>query len=642
MLLGISIPAQTVSEVLGAHFGRTEEMRPSASTASLDDAAASLTPLRRVRVDLVDLRYAPVVRDAKGNRTQKRVIHGVTTSFLPGTVSALMGPSGSGKTSLLTVVAGFVDTSHVSGDLLVNGEKTQVGKKLVGIVFQDDMMLPALTAFETVKFAADLRMPRRCTDAERTEACDAILHELGLSHVRNQLVGGAARRGVSGGERKRLAVGVELVTRPALLLMDEPTSGLDAAAALSLMRTLKALASRGQTVVSAIHQPRTTVFDSFDHLVLMSKGHALFDGAPDRCVPHLEGLGLGLALPPRTNPADWLMDVIAADESLGDDNRKLPAGWGNKNGKENAATVDEVDEVIDEGARSSEREGASIWRQLTVLTVREDKSRRGQNLTAINAAQMLVMAILTAMFWWRMPDDTDAFVMERFSILFFCIIAQSNAVVFACVNTFAKERQLMIRENAKGMYHPLPFFLAKTASDTVNTLVMPCLYATVTYWCVGLKQTAEAYFVFITAFALCILVAQSLGLALSCAIPDVQVSLIVAPMVILMLMILGGFYVTFSNMPVFIRWLSWCSQARFGFTAMVVNEFRGRVFECAPDGNHARYGTECPVRGEDIIAALEMDDLSVGQCLLALALMQCGLRVLAYVAMVVNFTRLKQ
>ena len=255
---------------------------------------------------------------------------------------------------------------------------------------------------------------------------------------------------------------------------------------------------------------------------------------------------------------------------------------------------------------------------------------------------MLVMAILTAMFWWQMPDDTDAFVMERFSILFFCIIAQSNAVVFACVNTFAKERQLMIRENAKGMYHPLPFFIAKTASDTVNTLVMPCLYATVTYWCVGLKRTAEAYFVFITAFALCILVAQSLGLALSCAIPDVQVSLIVAPMVILMLMILGGFYVTFSNMPVFIRWLSWCSQARFGFTAMVVNEFSGRTFQCDPNGNHARYGTGCPVRGEDVITALEMDDLSVGQCLLALALMQVGLRIAAYVAMVVNFTRLKQ
>jgi ABC-type multidrug transport system permease subunit len=134
---------------------------------------------------------------------------------------------------------------------------------------------------------------------------------------------------------------------------------------------------------------------------------------------------------------------------------------------------------------------------------------------------------------------------------------------------------------ALGMYHPLPFFIAKTASDTVNTLLLPCGYATVTYWAVGLRRTPEAYFTFLCAFALCILVAQSLGLALSCAIPNVQVSLIVAPMVILMLMILGGFYVRFSSIPRFIRWLSWCSQARYAFTAMVVNEFSGREFQCA-------------------------------------------------------------
>ena len=151
-------------------------------------------------------------------------------------------------------------------------------------------------------------------------------------------------------------------------------------------------------------------------------------------------------------------------------------------------------------------EGATVARQLYVLTVREDKSRRGANLTLINAAQMCIMGILTGLFWWQMPDETDEFVMERFSILFFTIIAQSNAVVFTCVNTFARERQLMLRENAKGMYHPLPFFIAKTMSDTVNTLVLPCFYATVTYWAVGLRRTGEAYFVFLSAFALCILV----------------------------------------------------------------------------------------------------------------------------------------
>ena len=103
-------------------------------------------------------------------------------------------------------------------------------------------------------------MSRNASETERRDAWEAILAQLGLSHVKDALVGGAARRGVSGGER---LAAVELVTRPALLLMDEPTSGLDASAALSLMRVLRALARRGQTVAAAIHQPRTTVFDAF-------------------------------------------------------------------------------------------------------------------------------------------------------------------------------------------------------------------------------------------------------------------------------------------------------------------------------------------------------------------------------------------
>lgn len=263
--------------------------------AATDAAAASIVPIKHVRIDLVRLKYSPTVRDVKGRSIVKDVIHGVTTAFVPYTVSALMGPSGSGKTSLLNVVAGFVDRAkHVKGDILVNGEggNKPTPKKLVGIVFQDDMMLPALTVFETIKFAADLRMSRGASEGERRAACEAILAQLGLTQVKDTLVGGAARRGISGGERKRLAVGVELVTRPALLLMDEPTSGLDAAAALSLMRVLRALARRGQTVVAAIHQPRTTVFDAFDHLVLLSRGHTIYDGRPADCVAHLEVRGV--------------------------------------------------------------------------------------------------------------------------------------------------------------------------------------------------------------------------------------------------------------------------------------------------------------------------------------------------------------
>ena len=630
-------------------------------------ASASVAPLKQLRVDLVRLRYAPVVRDARGGTSTRDVIHPLSTTFLPGTLTGLMGPSGSGKTSLLTVLAGFADEAHVHGAMLVNGERAPPPKKLVGLCFQDDLMLPALTVFETLKFAADLRMSRACTDAQRAAACETLLAKLNLGHVASRLVGGAARRGVSGGERKRLAVAVELVTRPALLLMDEPTSGLDAAAALALVTLLRELAANGQTVVCAIHQPRTAVFDAFDHLVLLSNGRVLYDGQPSSCAAALERAGAAHPLPPRTNPADWIVDVIVADEALGEEGRRLPSGWAKEANAEGGggSLAAECDDLVlldaeagDVEAGSTKRpagsmhrvasaeslrrvgleeRGATFWRQLSVLTRREHIARRGQNLTRINAAQMLAMAVLTSLFWWRMPDDTDAHVMERFSILFFVIIAQSNAVVFACVATFAKERALMLREHAKGMYNPLPFFLAKTAAESVNTLALPCAYAGVIYFAVGLRATPRAFFVFLAAFALCILVAQSLGLALSCAIPDASVASLVAPMLILMLMILGGFYVNFSSMPPFIRWLSWASQARYGFNAMVVNEFEGRTFACAA-GNHARYGASCPLAGEEVIDALEMR-LTVSECLLALVAMQVVLRVGAYVAMLVNFTR---
>ena len=172
-------------------------------------------------------------------------------------------------------------------------------------------------------------------------------------------------------------------------------------------------------------------------------------------------------------------------------------------------------------------------------------------------------------------------------------------------------------------------------SDTVNTLVLPCFYATVTYWAVGLRRTGRTVFIQPSRSAYS---SRNHSAWASCAIPDVQVSMIVAPMVILMLMILGGFYVNFSSMPAFIRWLSWGSQARYGFTAMVINEFRGRSFECAP-GRHVRYGEDCPLTGEAVIEALEMDSLTVPQCFTALVLMQVLLRLAAYGALLVNFSR---
>ena len=145
------------------------------------------------------------------------------------------------------------------------------------------------------------------------------MDELGLTHIRDSLVGSATAdngvRGISGGERKRVSVASELVVRPSLLFLDEPTSGLDSTSAQALMQTLKNLASKGHAIAVVIHQPRTTIFAMLDNLLLLSHGHVVYDGKACHARAYLESCDSVKKLPPETGIADWIMDVIKEDEN---------------------------------------------------------------------------------------------------------------------------------------------------------------------------------------------------------------------------------------------------------------------------------------------------------------------------------------
>jgi len=270
-----------------------------------------------------------------------------------------------------------------------------------------------------------------------------------------------------------------------------------------------------------------------------------------------------------------------------------------------------------------------------VLLGRENKQRRGLALTKMNLLQVVLSAALTGLFWFQLPQ-TEATVHERSSLLFFVIIAQSNQAVLTSINSFSVERVIMQRERAKAMYRMSPYFLAKTFGDLVNSVAMPMLYATIVYWCAGLKADAAAFFIYLASFALCIQVAQSWGILISVIFKNIAMALILAPMLTLMLMILGGFYISFDNMPPYILWLSFISQARYGFTAMCVNEFTGQTFSCSGDAT-VSYGDECPLTGETVLASLGMQGESVAMNVLYLILMQVGIRIISYFVLRVNY-----
>ena len=162
-------------------------------------------------------------------------------------------------------------------------------KRVAGYVMQDDLLNGSFTVEETLMYTAELRLPRSFTDKERHARVENVMHDLGLTHVRNVVVGTPMRKGISGGERKRLCVGMQLLNRPQLLFLDEPTSGLDSVTALDLLRTFHALAhgtsqEKAVTIVCSIHQPQSKIFNLFDSLILLKAGNIIYQGPRERAM----------------------------------------------------------------------------------------------------------------------------------------------------------------------------------------------------------------------------------------------------------------------------------------------------------------------------------------------------------------------
>lgn len=228
----------------------------------------------------------------------------------------LQGPSGCGKSTLLDVLADRKNQGYCAGRILVNGAPRggAVFKRVAAYVMQFDALFETLTVREMLTYTAELRLPGGVEAiAAKAAAVERVIRELDLSNVADTRIGGASRRGISGGQARRVTVGVELVTSPSVLFLDEPTTGLDAYSSLLLVRALRRLADTGRTILCTIHQPRSDIFTLFDTLLLMSAGHVGYFGPTTTIRPYLSSLGI--ALPDGTNPADFVVDLTYAKEA---------------------------------------------------------------------------------------------------------------------------------------------------------------------------------------------------------------------------------------------------------------------------------------------------------------------------------------
>jgi len=278
-------------------------------------------------------------------KTNKSILSGVTGTFHHSRLIAVMGPSGSGKSTFLNVLTGKAYYGKMTGSVRINGKPAEIAKlkQNFGFVPQDDTVHEDLTVRENLMFSAMMRLPKEYSYQRRFHIVLDVIKILGLYGVQDSVVGSVEERGISGGQRKRVNIGIELVGDPDVLFLDEPTSGLDASASLEIIASLTDIARLGMTIITVIHQPRYSLFSLFDDVLLLGVGgKTVYIGSAEHAMEYFSKLGF--VCPPAENPADFFLDIIAGHVPLPGhpefEASDLPDFWRVANGEAEVANVE--------------------------------------------------------------------------------------------------------------------------------------------------------------------------------------------------------------------------------------------------------------------------------------------------------------
>jgi ABC-type multidrug transport system ATPase subunit len=500
---------------------------------------------------------------------------------------------------------------------MVNGEPRDEHnfRGISAYVLQDDNLYAHLTVVETLTLAATFFLPSTATEEFKSQLVEACIAELGLVKARDTRIGNEKVRGVSGGERKRVAIAQQLISDPAVLFLDEPTSGLDSFQALSVMESMKDLAMNGRLVISVIHQPRSSIFSMFDQLLLLSEGRTMYSGPAENAVAYFADVGFPCAA--FYNPSDFFLDLLSPDnrspeleeasqariQRLGD--VWLERGAGGLAQSKNGASTDNLANLVSEPQSAVRAVGTSgdCKKALTNLRVLCWRAFAAQSR---DIGTFIFKCVLTTFFAliiggiYSNIGFSQLSIQNRNGILYFICINIAFNNLIGVLNTFPTEKIIVNRERASRAYDTFSYFFAKVIIEIPLNTFPAVLYSCIVYWLVGLRPAGFGYFILIVMFEA--IVAISLGLGISALAPSVEAANAFGPILMVIGILFGGFYLNVGSLPIVANWIPYFSIFYWTFQALAVNEYTGLTFTC----DDAKGGS-CLATGEMVIASLSFN-----------------------------------
>ncbi|KAL6907662.1 hypothetical protein ACP4OV_002701 [Aristida adscensionis] len=627
----------------------------------------------------------------------RSLLDGISGEARDGEILAVLGASGAGKSTLIDALADRIQRESLRGGVTLNGEALdgRLLKVISAYVMQDDLLYPMLTVAETLMYAAEFRLPRALSASKKRSRVQALIDQLGLRAAASTIIGDEGRRGVSGGERRRVSIGIDIIHDPIILFLDEPTSGLDSTSAFMVVKVLQRIAQSGSVVVMSVHQPSYRILGLLDRLLFLSGGRTVYYGPP-------AGLPLffsefGRPIPDGENPAEFALDTVRELEGTPAGTTELVGfskAWQEKplsravsvasSGTHDKPSLSLKEAIGLSVARGKLVSGASTstggggggaassevatyanpwWAEVWVLTRRSfTNTRRTPELFAIRLGTVVVTAFILATVFWRL-DNTPKGVNERFG--FFAIGMATMFYTSAdALPVFLIERYIYLRETAHNAYRRSSYTLSNAIVAFPPLVLLSLAFTGITFFAVGLAGGAEG-FVF---FALIVLASFWAGSGfvtfLSGVVPHVIIGYTVVVAVLAYFLLFSGFFVTRDRIPRYWIWFHYLSLIKYPYQAVMQNEFGADAGRCFMRGVQMFDGTpmgrlpeatkvnvlnamsrsmnvdfnssSCITAGHDILAKQAVTDLGKWACLWVTVAWGFLFRVLFYLTLLLG------
>lgn len=553
-------------------------------------------------------------------REKKQILHGVSGVFKSGELSTIMGPSGAGKTTLLNVLAGYV-TRGSSGIIHINEEvreQTDRFRKLSAYIPQEEELRLSITALEAMTFAVHLKLGYSVSTTYKMQQTTNILEMLGLEECHNTITSK-----LSGGQRKRLAIALELINNPPILFLDEPTTGLDSLSCSQCISLLKRLAQEGRTIICTIHQPSALIFEMFDQLYALADGNCIFQGPVSKLVPHFASVGL--QCPAYHNPADFLIEVAIGEYKT--DLKKLV-----DLAERNKHVDEETKEKLIDVSHSSEDVNTALtpptmFRQFLLLYKRNFLCTRRNYIYLLNRlAAHIFIGFLFGYLYKGVGKGANT-ALANYVYLYGTLLLIVYTGKMSVTLSFPLEMQILKREHFNRWYHLFPYVLSILLLEIPFQIICAWCYIAISYWLTEQPLDFRLY-LFITFCTLSTLCAQAWGYFIGATTP-IKIAVFIGP-VLACLFSVFGFCIRYYDTPIIFRWMFHISYYRAGFQS-VVYSFYGlnrTKLECPEEFLYCHYKEP-----KKILSEVGIEDINLLENVGLIIFVGCLMHILTYISL---------